>query len=176
MLEPRGKTTVPRAAERGLSPRVSVDRAKLRSFADAAPGRGALPLLGAPLLAVVVTFVLQPKASGSYYDAPVAAEPALAMPAEPTLALNAAAENAAFQRESEAISNALQARQFELAHTLLAKPTPRGAREHWRAYRMMLDCLEHPSNGATAGAYGFYLEGAPADIRPALFNACLSTE
>ena len=165
-----------RAAERGLSPRVSVDRAALQSFADAAPGRGALPLLGAPLLAVVVTFVLQPKASGSYHDAPLASEPTLTIPAEPALGANVASVDSTFQRESEAISQALGARQFELAHTLLAQPAPAGAREHWRAYRMMLECLEHPSNGATAGAYRFYLEDAPVDVRSDLFRACLSTE
>lgn len=173
MLKPRGKTAAARAAERGLSPRVSVDRAALQSFADAAPGRGALPLLGAPLLAVVVTFVLQPKASGSYHDAPLASEPGLTVAEEPA---NVASVNASFQRESEAITQAMEAREFALAHTLLAKPTPAGAREHWRAYRMMLDCLEHPSNGATAGAYRFYLEDAPADVRPDLLRACLSTD
>jgi hypothetical protein len=172
MVEQRGKTAVPRAAERGLSPRVSPDRAAFQSFADAAPGRGALPLLGAPLLAVVVTFVLQPKASGSYHDAPLASEPVFAIPAEPALGLSAT--DTSFQGESKAISSALDAGQFERARTLLAKPAPAGAREHWRAYRLMLECLEQPSNGATAGAYRFYLEDAPADLRPDLFRACLS--
>jgi len=176
MLKPRGKTAGARAAERGLSPRVSGDRAALQSFADAAPGRGALPLLGAPLLAVVVTFVLQPKASGSYHDAPLASEARLTIPEEPALGANVASVDASFQRESEAISQALEAREFALAHTLLAKPAPAGAREHWRAYRMMLECLEQPSNSATAGAYRFYLEDAPADVRPDLLRACLSTE
>jgi hypothetical protein len=123
----------------------------------------------------VVTFVLQPKASGSYHDAPLASEPVLEIPAEPALGSSLSATDASFQSESKAISSALETGQFERAHALLAKPVPAGAREHWRAYRMMLECLEQPSNGATAGAYRFYLEDAPADLRPDLFRACLST-
>jgi hypothetical protein len=105
----------------------------------------------------------------------MASEPALSIPAEPALGSDGAREDTTFQRESEAISQALEARQFEVAHTLLSKPAPAGAREHWRAYRMMLECLEHPGKSATAGAYRFTLEEAPREMRSDLASACLST-
>lgn len=130
---------------------------------------GALPLLGAPLLAVIATFVLQPKTSGSYpegayYDDGTGAEsPALVAGGD----IEAPSEWAHVQQ-------ALEARHFDVARSLLGDSPHAEARSHWQAYTMMVDCLERPSDEATTAAQRFYLEGAPADVRPELFRACLS--
>jgi hypothetical protein len=157
-------------------------RGTKRAHAVAAAERGAtgaLPLLGAPLLAVVATFVLQPKASGYDPDGPVGAEaPMLAVPSEPGLALQLAAV-----RPSDISSGgpwadvraALDAKRFDVARSLLGEPARLEARAHWRAYSMMLECLERPSDEARTAARRFYLDGAPADVRADLFKICLST-
>lgn len=141
---------------------------------------GALPLLGAPLLAVVATFVLQPKASGSHPDVAVGSETSmLALNSEPELPSNPSANvepnEVAAPAPWEAVQQALDARRFDVARSLLGDSPLAEARSHWQAYAMMLDCLERPSNEATSAARRFYLEGAPADVRPNLFRTCLST-
>ena len=136
----------------------------LRTFADAASGRSALPLLGAPLLAVVATFVFQPKASGSYQDAAFAPEPA---PEAVAFADGVRTE------PWVAVEQALDARRFDVARSLLARSPERATSARWQAYSLMLECLERPSDGATAAARRLYLAGAPADVRSDLFRICL---
>ena len=136
---------------------------------------GALPLLGAPLLAVVATFVLQPKASGyDSADAIGSEAPALAM-SEPDVSVAVSSSDLAFRARWAPVQEALDARRFEVARSLLAEPARAESRAHWQAYSMMLECLERPSNDARAAARRFYLDGAPADTRADLLRACLST-
>lgn len=117
---------------------------------------GALPLLGAPLLAVIATFVLQP-----HPESAVGSETA-----PPT--------DIAFQAPWDAVEQALDARRFDLARSLLGSSPDAETQSHWQAYAMMLDCLERPSNEATTAARRFYLEGAPEDVRPSLYRTCLA--
>jgi len=134
----------------------------LHTFADAAWARGTLPLIGAPLLAVVATFVLQPKASGSYQD--------------PSFVSEAPAADSAAGESWVAVQQALDARHFGLARALLAEPPAEpAARADWQAYTLMLQCLEHPSKESSSAAERYYLAGAPADVRASLLRTCLST-
>lgn len=144
-----------------------------RAHAVAAAERGAtgaLPLLGAPLLAVIATFVLQPKSSDLYQNGGLAFEAEAATAPE----LDAAPQSDDEAGPWAAVQQALDAKRFDVARSLLADSPERAAGEHWQAYAMMLDCLERPSNEATNVARRFYLEGAPADVRPDLFRTCLS--
>ncbi|HEY6722794.1 MAG TPA: hypothetical protein VI197_02150 [Polyangiaceae bacterium] len=125
---------------------------------------GALPLLGAPLLAVIATFVLQPKASGYLPEGTAGSE--VSLPSD--------TGDIAFQASWDAVQQALDTGRFDVARALLGDSPDAEADSHWQAYAMMLDCLEHPSNEATAAARQFYFEGAPEDVRPKLFRTCLS--
>jgi len=137
----------------------------LQTFADAASGRSALPLLGAPLLAVVATFVFQPKASGSHQDAAFVSEPASETA---TLADDARSE------PWTAVEQALDIGRFDVARSLLAHSPERASSARWQAYSLMLECLERPSDGASAAARRLYLAGAPTDVRRDLFRVCLN--
>jgi len=135
---------------------------------------GALPLLGAPLLAVVATFVLQPKASG--YDSEGLAGPEVPVLAvsEPDLASGVSPSDLAFGARWAPVQEALATKRFDLARSLLAEPARAESRGHWQAYSMMLECLERPSNDARAAARRFYADGAPAELRADLFRTCLA--
>lgn len=135
---------------------------------------GALPLLGAPLLAVVATFVLQPKASGYDSADAIGADVPVLTISEPDVSVAVNPSDISSGARWADVQEALDAGRFEVARSLLAEPTRVEARAHWRAYSMMLECLERPSNDARAAARRFYLDGAPADIRADLFKACLS--
>lgn len=152
-------------------------RGTKRAHAVAAAERGAtgaLPLLGAPLLAVIATFVLQPKASGYDPDGPVGAEaPVIAVPSEPTLAAVSPNDISSGAQWTD-VQAALDAGRFDVARSLLGEPARIEARAHWQAYSMMLECLERPSTDARTAARRFYVDGAPADLRADLFKACLS--
>lgn len=144
-------------------------RGTTRTHAATAAERGAtgaLPLLGAPLLAVIATFVLQPKTSDSYQDSAFHHD-STAETAAITGADGASSDWAPVRR-------ALEAGHFDVARSLLGDTPHTDANSYWLAYAMMLECLERPSDAATTAAQRFYVEGAPADARPDLFKLCLS--
>lgn len=146
-------------------------RGTTRGHAAAAAERGAtgaLPLLGAPLLAVVATFVLQPKTSGSYPEGALHHDSVTETPATV-----AAGEDGSVS-EWGPVRRALEARHFDVARALLGDAPHAEATSHWQAYTMMLECLERPSTAAITAAQRFYEQGAPADARPDLLRLCLS--
>ena len=142
------------------------------------PTRAAVTLLGAPLLAVVATFWLQPKASG--LEASARVEVAHATQASVPRTSLASTETVPRQEREpfDRIAQAIDAHELNHARELLALTKPSQAssaldRQLWQAYALMVDCLQAPSNDLTADAYRFYLEQAPASARPRLRQACL---
>ena len=170
----------------------------LRRLADELPGRGVLTLLGAPLLAVVATFWLQPKAIGSEpttLGAPAlqteyaASNPGLRAAAASPGPIDPAGSPPPHEQSEPflSIAHAIDAGEWGQARALLtALPEANEsadregrAREGTKlaalgqGYQIVLDCLEHPNNDTTARALHFYLEGAPEALRPRLRAACL---
>ncbi len=154
----------------------------LRQLADAAPGGGALTLLGGPLLALVATFCVQPNASESAsVSSPTSSRTSFAHEAESNIDVGdqPLASEAELDEEVEpfkSIHAALQARDFDRARQLLASaPALRDDPLVERSYELMLECLRAPSNDLMARAYHFYLEEAPPALRTHLSEACLRT-
>lgn len=144
----------------------------LRRFADAAPGHGAFPLLGAPLLAVIAIFLVQPRASGFEPDAPSASGPQVQAAANTSPA--EAPEAYPVSYATGEVLQAIEARDALRARTLLAQLSADDLREDGKALRLMLECVETPSNQVMANAYRYYLERAPESLRQPLYAVCLA--
>lgn len=135
----------------------------LRRFADAAP-----PLLGAPLLAVIATFFMQPRASGFEHGASHPTPPQHQSAADTN-----EADHSTLSYAASEVLRAIEARDPGRARALLPL-LPDDAREHREAFGVMLECVEAPSNDVTARAYRYYLEQAPKELRQPLYAACLA--
>jgi hypothetical protein len=146
----------------------------LKRLADALPGRGALTLLGAPMLAVVATFCLQPKAVGSEPAdsfAPAGVASTVRPLDNPTESPPAYESTEPFQ----SVLMSIEAHEFERARELLAAVSETNDPGLRKALEVIVDCLQSPSNDTTAHAFRYYLEQAPVQVRPRLRAACLST-
>ena len=135
----------------------------LRRFADAAPGRGALPVLGAPLLAVIATFFMQPRASGF--------EPG--DPPDSVFHEQRSVEAHPLSYAASEVLQSIEARDSRRARALIARLSADDVREHGEALGVMLQCVETPGGDVTANAYRYYLERAPESLRQPLYAACM---